>query len=67
MKKKMSTYHHFIGEIGEKNTLPFVVHVFETSVVPLAQRFRSVQLWSDGGPKHFKISSLLEYLNNLVL
>ena len=33
--------------------------------MPLFENFREVEVWSDGGPKHFKVSSLIYYFFSL--
>ena len=41
----------------------FVAEVFSKHVIPVISKYKSVYLFSDGDPKHFKISSML----NMVL
>ena len=54
-------YRHFVGQKGDKNDIKFVAgcwkqlleeHWFNTP--------SKVLIWSDGGPKHFKISANLK-------
>ena len=54
-------YEHVIGEIGEKNDISFVISAFDNCVVPLCAMFDTIHIFSDGGPKHFKLSSLIYY------
>jgi transposase len=56
-------YRHFIGEIGDKNGINFVTGAWLALVK--ANWFNGatvVKIWSDGGPKHFKISSNRKFL-----
>ena len=55
-------YLHFIGEVGVKNDVSFVIYVFENYLISRLNHFANVSIWSDGGPKHFKVSSLSGYL-----
>jgi hypothetical protein len=53
------SYQHFVGDINDSNQIPFVagswIKMFE--IVDWFENIEKVQIWSDGGPKHFKISS----------
>ncbi len=56
-------YRHFIGEVGDKNGINFVVGAWLTLVE--ANWFNDatvVKIWSDSGPKHFKISANMKFL-----
>ncbi len=54
-------YRHFVGQKGDKNDIRFVAgcwkQLLEEHWFNLASR---VLIWSDGGPKHFKISANLK-------
>ncbi len=59
-------YEHFVGKIGIKNDISFVVGawmaLFETNWF---KKVEDVKIWSNGGPKHFKISSNMKFLLDL--
>ena len=63
-------YLHFVGEAGVSNDINFVAEVFSKHVIPVISKYKRVYLFSDGGPKHFKISStlnmVLEAANDLI-
>jgi hypothetical protein len=54
-------YRHFVGEKGDKNTINFVAECWKQL---LEENWfdtpSKVLIWSDGGPKHFKISANLK-------
>ena len=58
-------FYHCVGDVGVKNDISFVIHCFENVVLPLMWRYERVIIFSDGGPKHFKVSSLLYYFYSL--
>ena len=55
-------YKHFIGQVGDKNDISFVVgawlSLFKSNWFNGAS---TVKVWSDGGPKHFKISANMKF------
>ena len=55
-------YRHFVGQIGDKNDISFVVGawlaLFKSNWFNGA---KVVKIWSDGGPKHFKISANMKF------
>ena len=56
-------YVHFVGKIGTKNDISFVVGSW--MVLLQSNWFDGIEdiyIWSDGGPKHFKISSNMKFL-----
>jgi hypothetical protein len=54
-------YRHFVGEKGDKNTINFVAGCWKQLLEETWFDFPStVLIWSDGGPKHFKISANLK-------
>jgi len=59
-------YRHFVGEVGNKNDISFVVGCWK--ILLEEKRFfgmDNVNIWSDGGPKHFKISANIRFLLSL--
>jgi hypothetical protein len=57
------TYRHFVGEINESNEIPFVAGSWlQILKEDWFENIETVQIWSDGGPKHFKISSNMKLL-----
>lgn len=55
-------YQHYIGTDGEKNDIVFVRAVLnhlKTKV--LTSKYKLISIWTDGGPKHFKITALQRY------
>lgn len=60
------TYRHFVGATSSKNDISFVVGCWK--VLMEENRFDGVEkinIWSDGGPKHFKISANIRFLLSL--
>jgi hypothetical protein len=51
----------FAGGLSERNDLYFVVTVWLEYLLPLIDehQWKSIEIWTDGGPKHFKLSGLL--------
>ncbi len=68
-KLKEPHYYHFIG--GEKNVsnnIRFVIIAWIQFMKMEILKETDIEIWSDGGPKHFKISStmyLFSYLANI--
>jgi hypothetical protein len=64
------TYKHFIGKLENKNDISFVVGAWKILLEENTfQSITIVNIWSDGGPKHFKISSninFLQYFNIII-
>jgi len=60
------TYRHFVGQTSSKNDISFVVGCWK---VLLEEKWMDgmtqVNIWSDGGPKHFKISANIRFLLSL--
>lgn len=53
-----SEYHHFVGEIGDKNNIQFVVGVWCYMIKNgFFNKNKKIKIWSDTGPKHFRITS----------
>lgn len=51
-------YFDFVGQKGLKNTITFVVASWAKLLEePLIKSLLHLYVWSDGGPKHYKISS----------
>jgi hypothetical protein len=54
---------HFVGNVNIKNDISFVIGawmaLFDTNWF---NNVDDVKIWSDGGPKHFKISSNMKFL-----
>jgi hypothetical protein len=60
------TYIHFIGKIGTKNDILFVIGSWMALLtLNWFDDIKTVKIWSDGGPKHFKISSNMKFLLTL--
>ena len=57
-------FYHYVGEIGRKNDVGFVISCLK-DLAPLISEFNQAHLWSDGGPKHFKVSSLMNFMIDL--
>ena len=55
-------YLHFVGEAGIPNDINFVAEVFTNHLIPVFTKYKKIFLFSDGGPKHFKISSTLNMI-----
>ena len=56
-------YRHFIGEIGDKNDVSFVAGAWKALLDSnWFNEIKTVKIWSDGGPKHFKISANMKLL-----
>jgi hypothetical protein len=54
------TYYHFISDLP--NGVSFVVTVWKEMLHHLQhQNITDIQIWSDGGPKHFNLSSHLYF------
>jgi len=60
-------YHHYVGEGDTKNDIFFVIavweHIFKNNLIP--QHITTIHIWSDGGPKHFKITACMYYFSLL--
>jgi len=56
-------YRHFVGKSGNKNDISFVVGAWKILLEENTfQNMKTVNIWSDGGPKHFKISFNMKFL-----
>ncbi len=59
-------YRHFVGSTKDKNDINFVVGCWK---VLLEEKhfngMENIKIWSDGGPKHFKISANIRFLLSL--
>lgn len=59
-------YRHFVGSSTDKNDVSFVVGCWKVVMEEKRlDRMESVKIWSDGGPKHFKISANIRFLLSL--
>jgi hypothetical protein len=59
------TYKYFIGKSENKNNISFVVGAWKILLEENTfQSIITVNIWSDGGPKHFKISSNVKMVLN---
>jgi cell division protein FtsB len=59
-------YRHFVGRTADKNDISFVVGCWK--ILLEEHRFENmetVSIWSDGGPKHFKISANIRFILSL--
>jgi len=60
-------YYHFVGEQGDTNDIYFVItvweHMFKTKIIP--DNITNIEIWSDGGPKHFKQKKTMYYFSTL--
>src|SRR4051794_25939284 len=58
-------YFDFLVE-NENNDFPVVHKVWDILIThPILEKIEKLILWSDGGPKHFKISKNLYYLSTI--
>jgi hypothetical protein len=56
-------YVHFVGRIGTKNDISFVIGSWMALLESdWFNNKDTVKIWSDGGPKHFKISANMKFL-----
>jgi hypothetical protein len=59
-------YHHFVGHAGEKNDVEFSMWVWTELLhrPRFYNRFsgKEILLWSDNGPKHFKCTAYLHFM-----
>ena len=67
--KLRTTFHHFIAD-DEKNNIYFVFAVWEyilgsTKIQQATTPVKNIVVWSDGGPKHFKVSDTLFYFSTI--
>lgn len=59
-------YKHFVGKPGEKNTISFVIGAWKELLESgWFNGIKVVKIWSDGGPKHFKISANMKFLQSV--
>jgi hypothetical protein len=59
-------YRYFVGKSENKNDISFVVGAWKVLLEENTfQSITTVNIWSDGGPKHFKISSNMKFLATL--
>lgn len=69
--KLQRKYLHYVGEKTDANDVHFVVRVWEYLLKNniLQQHtttpIKTIELWSDGGPHHFKYSGTLHYFSTL--
>ena len=64
--KNRRYYLHYIGEIGEKNDVHYVIWCFQHFFASnFCRSFKKITIWSDGGPKHFKVSSFMGFILEL--
>lgn len=60
-------YHHFVAESSDiSNDIVFVICCWEILAGSiLLDDYEQIDIWSDGGPKHFKISACMQYFSQL--
>jgi len=59
-------YLHFVGEKKTKNNVDFVISAWETlRKDKVLEGIQHLHIWSDGGPKHFKMSANIYYCSIL--
>jgi hypothetical protein len=59
-------YRHFVGKSAQKNNISFVVGAWKILIEEQTfAQYNTVNIWSDGGPKHFKISANMRFLATL--
>lgn len=58
-------YRHFIGNKNDSNDVYFTVKVWNILKQSGAFNCEKLDIWTDGGPKHFKLSSLLFFFSVL--
>lgn len=60
-------YYHFIGEQDDKNDVYFVIAVWEQLLREkvIGDNIKKIDVWSDGGPKHFKIKECMYYFSTI--
>jgi len=59
-------YFHFVGETAQKNDIGFVISAWKTLIKEghLAKKSK-ITIYSDGGPKHFKITACMSFFADL--
>eukprot|EP00734_Pompholyxophrys_sp_LG126_P000261 Pompholyxophrys_sp_v1_NODE_77_length_2346_cov_4.460733.p2 type:complete len:140 gc:universal NODE_77_length_2346_cov_4.460733:772-1191(+) len=61
-------YFHYVGETSNtKNNINFVTAAWHNLLTTknVFDGMRRVVIWSDGGPKHFRISACMQFFNFL--
>ena len=59
-------YRHFIGKTDTKNDISFVVGAWKVLLEQNAfDGMENINIWSDGEPKHFKISTNMRFVVTL--
>jgi hypothetical protein len=59
-------YRHFVGKSDDQNGVSFVIGCWKVLLdEKRLDEVQKVNIWSDGGPKHFKISSNIKFLLSL--
>ena len=61
------TYYHFVGGQKDKNDIFFVIAVWEHLLTNnfIPSHLTKLHIWSDGGPKHFKIKECMYYFSTI--
>jgi hypothetical protein len=60
-------YIHFIGSPTEKNDVHFVTHVWKKlEEKGYFNGINKIYLWTDGGPKHFKLTGNINFISEWV-
>lgn len=67
--KLHKSYHHFIAQ-DEKNDYYFVMAVWEhllasSKLIPKQGKLKNIEIWSDGGGKHFKMTETMFYYSTI--
>jgi hypothetical protein len=60
-------YRHFVGEQNDKNDVFFVIAVWEHMLNNgvIGNNIRNIEIWSDGGGKHFKLKEAMYYFSTM--
>lgn len=61
-------YYHFIGSQGDHNNQCFVMAVWEyllTTKTIITNNINNIEIWSDGGAKHFKCKETMFYFSTI--
>lgn len=60
-------YLHYVGEQDDKNDVYFVITVWEHLMRDgvIGDEIKHIEVWSDGGPKHFKMKECMYYFSTI--
>jgi hypothetical protein len=53
---------HYVGNEGDKNDVLYSIHAWEKLAQEPILQGKSVKVWSDNGPKHFKCTAYVTYM-----